>query len=101
MVAFLFKRHGDDGDLDMDMDSGDMGMSMGGDSSSMQAPLSAQGIDFSNDTQASGFLDDLLDDSSLQISGNAYARYFWYGVVVVIALAAMVNLFRFIALRNR
>ena len=33
------------------------------------------------------FLDKILDDSHLQVSGNAYARYFWYGIALVIAIA--------------
>jgi len=75
-------------------------MDMGGDSDS-QMPLSATGVDFSNSTQASDFLDNLLDDSTLQVTGNQYARYFWYGVVAVVAIAAMFNLFHLIRLRMR
>jgi ferric-chelate reductase len=53
------------------------------------APLNASGVDFSNATQAMDFLDAMLDDSVFQVDGNTYARYFWYGVVVFIALAAI------------
>jgi ferric-chelate reductase len=52
-------------------------------------PLSAAGVDFSNETQASDFLGQLLDDSIFQIDGNAMGRRFWYGVVVVIGVAAV------------
>ena len=38
------------------------------------------------------FLDKILDDSDLQVSGNAFARYFWYGIVLVIAIAAIFNM---------
>ena len=67
----------------------DMSMpDMGGDSSSI---LNDTGVDFSNDTQAMDFLGQILDDSDLQVSGNAFARYFWYGIVVVISIAAVSN----------
>ena len=86
----------------MDMDSGmDSSMDMGGSDMDSQMPLSASDVDFSNSTQASEFLEDLLDDTTLQVTGNQYARYFWYGIVAVIAAAALINLFRFITLRMR
>ena len=71
---------------------------MGDDSSSV---LDATGVDFSNDTQAMDFLGEILDDSDLQISGNAFARYFWYGVVVVIGIAAICNTIQKITLKLR
>ena len=54
-------------------------------------PLNASGIDFSNDTQASMFLGEILDDSMFQIDGNMYARNFWYGVCAVIGICAFFN----------
>ena len=63
--------------------------------------LDASGVDFSNDTQAMDFLGEILDDSDLQISGNAFARYFWYGVVVVIGIAAIFNVIQKTTLRLR
>lgn len=54
--------------------------------------LSPDGVDFSNDTQAMDFLGAMLDDSVFQVVGNAYARYFWYGTVVVVGLAALYNI---------
>lgn len=63
--------------------------------------LNASGVDFSNDTQAMDFLGEILDDSDLQISGNAFARYFWYGVVVVIGIAAIFNVIQKTTLRLR
>ena len=47
------------------------------------------------------FLDKILDDSDLQLSGNAFAVYFWYGIVVVITIAAVVNMVQNTILRLR
>jgi hypothetical protein len=77
----------------------DMGMSSGGGSSSV--PLNSSGVDFSNATQAFDFLQDILDDSVFQITGNRYARYFWYGVVVVIGIAGIINVVETVTLKNR
>ena len=63
---------------------------MGGDGSS-SATLNATGVDFSNATQAMDFLGAMLDDTVFQVDGNAFARYFWYGMVVVIGIAAIHN----------
>lgn len=54
--------------------------------------LSPEGVDFSNVTEASGFLSGLLDDSVYQLDGNARARYFWYGVVALIGVLSILNL---------
>ena len=43
----------------------------------------------------------ILDDSDLQVSGNAFARYFWYGIVVVLAIAAIFNMVQRTTLRLR
>jgi len=67
-----------------------MGMEIGGDSSSL-TPLTSAGVDFSNATQAADFLAAMLDDTVYQVQGNQYARYFYYCVVVVIALFAISN----------
>ena len=66
-------------------------MSGMGDGGGGSGPLNATGVDFSNQTQAMDFLGAMLDDSLFQIDGNTYARYFWYGIVVFIALAAVSN----------
>lgn len=63
---------------------------MGGDGSS-SGPLSPAGVDFSNETQASNFLSEILDDTYLQLDGNNAARNFWYGIVVVMAIAGICN----------
>ncbi|TVY19659.1 Ferric/cupric reductase transmembrane component 7, partial [Lachnellula arida] len=70
------------------MNMGD-NMMMGGAPS--DSPLNASGIDFSNDTQASTFLGQILDDGEFQIDGNMYARNFWYGVCGVIGVCAVFN----------
>lgn len=86
----------------MDMNGMDMsGMDMGSDGSSTIMPLNTTGVDFNNATQASMFLSELLDDSKLQVIANQYAVYFWYGIVVVIAIVALINAFRVVALRFR
>jgi len=83
----------------MDGMDGMDGDSMGG--STQMVPLSADGVDFTNATQATDFLGDLLDDTILQVIGNDYAQYFWYGVVVVIGIAAVLNFFTILLHRSR
>lgn len=53
--------------------------------------LTDAGLNMSNYTVASDFLAALLDDTTLQQSDYAIARAFWYGIVIVIVLAGMVN----------
>ena len=65
-------------------------MSSGGSNGFM--PLNDSAVDFSNQTQAFNFLQEILDDSYLQIESKRYARYFWYGIVVVIVVATTCNL---------
>ena len=71
---------------------------MGGDGS---APLNASGVDFSNETQAMQFLGEMLDDTVLQVYANAYARDFWYGVVVFLGLAGISNAIWRVTLKMR
>ena len=66
----------------MDMSGGDMS----------SAPLNDTGVDFSNETQALNFLGEILDDTFLQIDGNNAATNFWYGIAVVLGLAALCNI---------
>ena len=80
------------------MDSSNMGMSSG-DHSYM--PLNDTNVDFANINQAEAFLSAILDDTDYQVIGNAYARYFWYGVVAVVGIAAISNLFQRTTLRMR
>ena len=71
---------------------------MGGDGS---APLNASGVDFSNETQAMQFLGAMLDDSVLQVYGNAHARDFWYGVVVFLGITGVSNAIWRVTLKMR
>lgn len=63
--------------------------------------LNATGVDFSNETQAFDFLEEILDDSIFQVTGNEFARYFWYGAVVVIGITTMVNVAQKVIRRTR
>ncbi|KAI2790215.1 hypothetical protein POX_d05721 [Penicillium oxalicum] len=62
---------------------------------------SSEGADFTNVTEASNFLGELLDDTVFQINGNARARYFWYGVSAFIGVVAIFNLAWRLELRRR
>lgn len=94
----LIRRHGGHTeDTEMDMDMGMSGM----DSSTSMEPLSAEGVDFSNQTQASAFLEDLLDDTYLKIDGAKYAKIFWYGVVAFVGTAMLFRLARWFTLQHR
>lgn len=72
-----------------------------GDGMGSDGPLSSAGVNFSDPDQASDFLGALLDDTELQIIGNSYARYFWYGVVVVVGLASIFHWARWLVLQMR
>ena len=78
-----------------------MDMGMGSDGGSSSTPLNSTGVDFSNETQAFDFLQQILDDSVFQVTGNQYARYFWYGVVVVIGIAGVFNVVETVTLKHR
>ena len=67
----------------------------------MDMPLNDTGVDFSNMTQAEDFLSEILDDTEFQVIGNAYARYFWYGIVVLIGICAIFNMIQKTTLRMR
>lgn len=55
--------------------------------------LSPDQFDMSNETQAADFLEQLLDDSVLQLDAQDFSRYFWYGILVVIGQFALCNVF--------
>jgi ferric-chelate reductase len=76
---------------------------MNSNSSSLTSPgpLNDTGVDFSNETQAANFLSEILDDSDLQITANQYARDFWYGAVVFIAIFALFNIIQATTVRLR
>ncbi|KAI5359071.1 Putative ferric reductase, NAD binding domain, ferric reductase transmembrane component-like protein [Septoria linicola] len=99
-ASSLFRRH--DGhaegtEMTMDMDMNMSGMRSG----SSVEPLSADGVDFSNSTQASAFLEELLDDTFLKIDGANYAKFFWYGVVAFVAATMLYRLPRWLTLQSR
>ena len=48
-------------------------------------PLDPSQFNFSNETQAMDFLSQLLDDSILQYDAQNFSRYFWYGILAVVA----------------
>ncbi|KAJ5713246.1 uncharacterized protein N7483_010427 [Penicillium malachiteum] len=67
-------------------------MDMNSDSSISGGPdLTDVGLDMSNSTVASEFLDALLDDTTLQVSDYAIARAFWYGIVIVVVLVGVAH----------
>jgi hypothetical protein len=75
---------------------------MAGDGSSTTlTPLYATGYDLTNTTQAMEFPAHAWDDSNIEISGKKYARNFWYGIVVVIGLAGILNLMWRVKLKLR
>jgi hypothetical protein len=74
---------------------------LGGGSSTTLIPLYPTGYNLTDATQAMDFLSQILNDSILQIYGEEYARNFWYGVVVVIGLAAIFNLIWRVKLKLR
>ena len=77
-----------------------MGMdSMAGGQS--QPGLTPAGLDLSNDTDAMTFISEILDDSELQPIDVSITRAFWYGIVVVIVVAAIVNIFHVVRIRSR
>lgn len=67
-----------------------MDMSGGGGASS--GPLNDTGVDFSNETQAFDFLQEILSDDVFQPESIVYSVYFWYGTVVAIGIASALNI---------
>ncbi|KAL7269290.1 ferric-chelate reductase Frp1 [Rhizina undulata] len=79
----------------------DMSMDTSSDSLSGGPDLSDAGMDMTNYTVAYDFLQAILDDSILQPYDYAVARAFWYGIVIVIAIAAVANLTSWATLKAR
>ena len=52
-------------------------------------PLSTNGVDFNNNTQAMDFLGSLLDDTVLQVIGNHYAIILMIGSFCAIFVAVL------------
>jgi ferric-chelate reductase len=63
--------------------------------------MSYANMGLSNETEALDFLGEILDDTVFQVRGNAFARYFWYGVVVFITIAAICNIVQLTTLKTR
>ena len=78
-----------------------MVMDTGGDSASMDSELTASGFNLSNSTDAMEFLEQLLDDGELQPVNINMSQIFWYGIVIVIGLAAFANAVQSVVLRSR
>ena len=76
-----------------------MDMDMSG--SDDDGPLSPAGLNMTNSTVMSDFLDEVLADDDFMPINTAMARTFWYGMVIVIAVAAMTNLIYQIKTRAR
>lgn len=64
-------------------------------------PLVPAGVDFSNETQAFDFLQEILGDGQLAARGNEHAQYFWYGVFVVIGITSIYHWTRWLVLHWR
>lgn len=56
-------------------------------------PLYPDQFDLNNATQNADFLGALLDDSILQYNAQDFTRYFWYGILIVIAFFTLCNIF--------
>jgi ferric-chelate reductase len=61
-------------------------------SSSLDGPLSDFGLDMTNVSVQSDFLDSILDDGGSLPMNFQMARAFWYGIVLVIGIAALIHL---------
>jgi hypothetical protein len=60
------------------------------------------GMDMSNGTDPRmDLLMTILDDTELQVIANFYAMRYWYGVIVVIGLAALLNIVVHLRSRSR
>ena len=81
--------------MDMPMqNSSEMSNSSSIADSSDSGPLSAIGLDLTNETTAFDYLGEILDDTDLQAVDNRYATYFWYGIIVAIAISVFFNALR-------
>ena len=63
--------------------------------------LATDEFDMSNATDQMAFVEALLDDSNFIHVEMAYSAYFWYGIVVVIGIATIVNFSSKLTLRAR
>jgi hypothetical protein len=80
-------------EAEMDMSSTTMTDSMPSSSASAADGSPTGGMDVSNGTDPRmDLLMTILDDTELQVIANFYARRYWYGVIVVIGLTALLNM---------
>jgi ferric-chelate reductase len=59
--------------------------------SSSPSAVSIVGMNMSNETVQMDILMDILYDTEFQVTSNSYATTFWYGIIVVIGIAAIFN----------
>jgi len=64
-------------------------------------PLSDAGLNMSNVTVAYDFLQDILDYDAFEPLDQAIARAFWFGIIIVITIAALVNFTQYLTLKAR
>ena len=69
---------------------------------SMPMPdLTDAGMNMTNYMVAYNFLQDILDSTAFQPMDEAISRAFWYGIVIVIGIAAIANLIQWGTLKAR
>ena len=69
---------------------------------SMPMPdLTDAGLNMTNYTVAYNFLQDILDYTAFQPIDEAISRAFWYGIIIVIGIAAIANLIQWGTLKAR
>jgi len=71
------------------------------DSMPMGPDLTDAGMNMTNSTVAYNFLQDILDYSGFQPMDEAISRAFWYGIIIVIGIAAIANLIQWATLKAR
>ena len=71
------------------------------DSMPMGPDLTDAGMNMTNSTVAYNFLQDILDYSGFQPMDEAISRAFWYGIIIVIGIAAIANLIQWGTLKAR
>jgi len=75
--------------------------SMMNNSMPMGPDLTDAGMNMTNYTVAYNFLQDILDYTGFQPLDEAISRAFWYGIVIVIGIAAIANLVQRVTLKAR
>jgi len=71
------------------------------DSMPMPPDLTDAGMNMTNYTVAYNFLQDILDYTAFQSIDEAISRAFWYGIVIVIGIAAIANIIQWGTLKTR